>query len=95
MTSLKKATLLASQELGVPLELVEKIYRAYWLSIRDSIQKLPLKGEVTEESLEDSRLSFNIPSLGKLYTSYDRIKGVKRRFEYLQKIRENDYNKKT
>ena len=94
-TSLKKAISLTAESLKMPSEKVSKIYRAYWWSIRDLIQQMHLKGKVTEKDLNGKKLSFNIPSLGKLYTSHDRIDGVKRRFEYLRKIRKNDSNKET
>lgn len=89
--SLKKACTLASEELQIPLDEVERIYRAYWWSIRDNIQSLQLKGEVTEGYLKDKFISFNIPSLGKLYTSYERIKGVKKRFNLLKNLRNDKY----
>lgn len=95
MTPLNKAILEASEELGIPVDKVRKVYRAYWWSIRDMIQQLELKDDVTEEYLNDNKTSFNISSLGKLYTSYDRIKGVKKRFNYLHNLRNNDSNKET
>lgn len=56
---------------------------------------MELKKDLDKDSFDNVKTSFNIPSLGKLYTNYDRIKGVKKRFEYLQKIRENDKYKET
>lgn len=71
--SLKEACIRASEELGMPLEEVERIYRSYWWSIRSYIKSLELKGPVERQYLQDRKTSFNIPSLGKLYTDYDRI----------------------
>lgn len=51
--------------------------------------------DAIEEDLERLRLSFNIPSLGKLYTSYERIDGVRKRFEYLNNLNKNANNKET
>ena len=43
-------------------EKVDKIYKYYWLFIRDHIENLSLKDDIPE----GVRTSFNIPSLGKL-----------------------------
>lgn len=95
MTTLELAISGASHELGLPSELVEKVYRAYWLAIKQVVQALPLKEDLTEEDFSELRASVNIPSLGKLYSSYDRVSGVKRRFKYLQQIKNNAQNKET
>ena len=95
MTALESAIAGASHKLGLPSELVGKVYRAYWLAIKQAIQALPLKEDLTEDDFSELRVSINIPSLGKLYSSYDRVQGVKKRFKYLQQIRSNDQNKET
>ena len=95
MTSLEIAISGASHELGLPSELVERVYRAYWLAIKQAIQALPLKEDLTEDEFSELRVSFNIPSLGKLHSSYDRMRGVKRRFNYLQQIKNNAKDKET
>lgn len=95
MTALELAISGASHELGIPSELVWRVYRAYWLAIKQVVQALPLKEDLTEEDFSQLRVSINIPSLGKLYSSYDRVQGVKRRFKYLQQIKNNDQNKET
>ena len=72
---------------GIPTEVVDKTYKAFWLYIRDSIQKLPLKEELTEGEFLTLRTNFNIPSLGKLCVTYDRYKGVKARFKYIKSLK--------
>lgn len=62
-----------SEELNIPKEVVEKAYRAYWFSIRNAIESLPLNEDIKEEDFKKLKVSFNIPSLGKLYCSYDKI----------------------
>lgn len=95
MTALDLAISVASHELGLPSEVVERVYRAYWLALKQVIQALPLKEDLTDEDFSKLRTSFNIPSLGKLYSSYDRVQGVKSRFKYLQQIKNNAQNKET
>ena len=95
MTALDLAISGASHRLGLPSEIVGKVYRAYWLALKQVVQALPLKEDLTDEDFSKLRTSFNIPSLGKLYSSYGRVQGVKRRFKYLQQIKNNAQNKET
>lgn len=38
-----------SKELSLPYKVVDKVYKSYWRFIRDTIQNLPLKENLTEE----------------------------------------------
>ena len=77
-----------SEELDLPKEVVDKTYKAFWLFINQFIQSLPLKENLNEEDFSKLKTNFNIPSLGKLTCTYDRMLGVKKRFEIIKKIRE-------
>lgn len=77
-----------SRELDLPKEVVDKVYRAYWLFIKQHIQSLPLKDNLNEEDFAKLRTNFNIPSLGKLTCTYDRMLGMKKRFKFIKQIRE-------
>lgn len=68
--------------------MVDKVYRSYWKSIRDTIQELSLKDDISEEEFQKLRTNFNIPSLGKLSCTYDRVKRVKERYKYIRNLRE-------
>lgn len=70
-----------ARQLGLPYQLVEKTYKAYWRFIKDTIESLPLKEELTEEQFNKLKTNFNIPSLGKLNCTYERYKGVKKMFK--------------
>lgn len=65
-------------DLNIDEKLVKKVYIAYWQYIKDCIQKLPLKENLTEEEFNKLRTHFNISSLGHLSCSYDRMLGVKK-----------------
>lgn len=95
MTALDIALQVVAKEVGLQPEIVGKVYKAYWLSIKRHIQALPLKQSLTSEDFSKLQTSFNIPSLGKLHSTYEYVEGVKRRFNYLQKIRKNAENKET
>ena len=78
-----------SQETDIPLEVVDTAYKSYWKFIKQTIQSLPLKDDISEEEFAKLRTNFNIPSLGKLTCTFDRMMGVKKRFKYIKKLREN------
>jgi hypothetical protein len=78
-----------SKELNIPIKVVDRAYKSYWEFIKTTIQALPLKEDIDEEEFSKLRTNFNIPSLGKLVCTYDRMVGVKKRFNYIKKIRED------
>lgn len=77
-----------SKELDIPVEVVDAAYKSYWKFIKQTIQSLPLKDDIDEEEFAKLRTNFNIPSLGKLTCTFDRMMGVKKRFKYIKQIRE-------
>lgn len=77
-----------SQEVNIPKEVVNAAYKSYWEFIKKTIQSLPLKEDISEEEFDKLRTNFNIPSLGKLYVTWDRFVGCKKRFEYIKQLRE-------
>lgn len=76
-----------SEDTGIPVKIVDKAYKAFWLYIKNSVQELPLKEELSETEFLLLRPNFNIPSLGKLCLTYSRYKGIKKRFEYIKELR--------
>lgn len=83
-----------AEELNLPVELVSKTYKYYWKSIRSHIESLPLKEDISEEEFSKLVHSVNIPSIGKLYVTWDSLCSTKRRFKYLTKIRESNAESK-
>lgn len=77
-----------AQELNLPIEVVRNTYKAYWKFIRDSIQNLPLKEDLSDEEFSKLSTNYNIPSLGKLSCTIDKYKGVKKKFQYIKSLRE-------
>ena len=78
-----------SQEMDIQLEVVDTAYKSYWKFIKQTIQSLPLKDDISEEEFAKLRTNFNIPSLGKLYVTWNRLVGCKKRFEIIKRLREN------
>lgn len=75
-----------AKELGIAPEVVKAAYQSQWQFIRNTIEALPLKEELSEEEFSQLRTSFNLPSLGKIYTTHEKIQKAKRRVEYLKKL---------
>lgn len=84
---------IVSKNINIDKDTVDKIYKAYWNYIRESIQKLPLKDDLTEDEFNKLSTNFNIPSIGKLCCTYDRYKGMKKRFEYIDIIKSRNNEK--
>lgn len=79
-----------SEELGLPRQLVDRTYKSYWRYIKNQIQELSLKDNISEEEFNKLSTNFNIPSLGKLYVTWDRLVGVKKRYKLIKQIREKN-----
>ena len=81
-----------AEKLNLPVDTVEKTYKAYWQFIRTKIQELPLSENITEEQFKKLKTNFNIPSLGKLNCTYERYMNIMKNFEYIKKLK-NDKRK--
>ena len=79
-----------AEELELPTDVVRNTYRAYWKFIRTTIEELPLKEDLSDEEFSKLKTNFNIPSLGKLNCTLDRYKRVKKKLEYINKIRKKN-----
>lgn len=69
-----------SDTTGISKNLVDRTYKAYWRTIKEYLESLPLKQDLTEEEFLKLRPNVNIPSLGKLYVTlgvYKRVKSNK------------------
>lgn len=85
-----------SKDTNLPVEVVDKTYKAFWSFIRKSVQELPLKDNLSEREFLNLRTNFNIPSLGKLTCTYDKYSRIKNRFENINNLRKrNESNKES
>lgn len=73
-------------DMGIPIEVVRAAYLSQWQFIRNTIEALPLKEELSEEEFNQLRTSFNLPSLGKIYTTRDKVQRTKRKIDYLRAL---------
>lgn len=82
-----------SEELGIPKSRVDRIYRSYWKTIRNYIEALPLKDDLTDEEFLALKTSVNVPSIGKLYISLPRYRRIKEKYSTYLKKKSNAENK--
>ena len=54
------------------------------MSVNDNISV----NDLNEEDFSKLKTNFNIPSLGKLTCTYERMLGVKKRFNFIKQLRE-------
>lgn len=79
-----------AEDLGLSRQLVDRTYKSYWRSVKEHIATLPLKEDLTEEEFLKLRPNVNIPSLGKLYVTLERYRGVKKRHEILKSLKKDN-----
>ena len=83
----KKIILDVSRNLDISPDVIEKVYKAYWSFIKETIQALPLKDNLSEEEFSTLKTNFNVPSLGKLACTLDKYTRVKKRFKLIKNFR--------
>jgi hypothetical protein len=71
----------------VDYKLVEQVYRSYWKFIKETISEQPYLENVTEEEFNSITTNFNIPYIGKLYTSYNKIQKYNKKLNYYKDVR--------
>ena len=74
-----------SNKLNLPKDFVDKVYKSYWLSIKEHIQSLPLKDTKDETVFNNLKININIPSIGKLYTTQERVQNIKENYSKYHK----------
>lgn len=65
-----------ADELKLSESVVEKVYLSYWKFIKESLKNLPDMDKTTKQEFDELRTNFNIPSIGKLYTSYKKVEKI-------------------
>lgn len=93
--SLNLAVKKVSSKLCVDQQTVEMVYKSYWGFIKNHISGIDLQS-ITEEELANTITNFNIPYIGKLYVTYDKIQKHKNQTKFYQnvKAKKNKTNRK-
>lgn len=83
---------LVAEELGLSKEAVENAYKSYWRFIREKITSLPLKKQLDYNDYTKMRTSFNLPSLGKLGCSYEKMEEIKKVYKDIDNTKHGSSN---
>ena len=89
MLKLSKVYEKVALELGLNSSDVKEAYNLYWEYFRKSIESLPLKDSLNEEDFNSLKTSFNVPSLGKFYCTYDRYLRMKNKLKKSRNVKDN------
>jgi hypothetical protein len=89
MLKLNKVYGKVALELGLNESDVKEAYNLYWEYFRKSIESLPLKENLNEEDFNSLKTSFNVPSLGKFYCTYDRYLRMKNKLKKSRNVKDN------
>lgn len=79
-----------STELGLEEYVVEKVWLSYWKFIKETLSNLPDMDKVTKEEFDELRTNFNIPSIGKLYSSFDKVEKISKHRKTKKLRKRND-----
>ena len=71
-----------SNELGINEKALIEIYKSYWKFIRCTIEEIDFNDIVTEDDYSLRRVNFNIPNIGKLGCSFNRMQNIKKQNKY-------------
>ena len=81
-----------SVKLGIPKTFVTKVYRAYWRAVREHIESLPLKEDMSDEEFKKMKPNVNIPSIGKLYVDLEKCRKINEKCEKLKQKKDAAHN---
>lgn len=77
----------AAESLNIPIDTIKEVYTLYWGTIRNKLEDLNLKTTLSEEEFNKLKTSINIPSLGKLYASYQRYTNLQTKRKIIQHVK--------
>lgn len=77
----KEMTAKVANDLGLPVRLVDRAYKAYWKAVREHVTSQPLGEDLTDDEFKALRPNVNIPSLGKLNVTLERYRNIKKMYK--------------
>lgn len=86
---MKKVINDVAKTVNLPENIVINVYKEYWKFIKDTIEKLPLKDDLSEEEFSKLKTNFNLPYLGKLSCTYE--SWLKRKTKFNRTYNGNKY----
>lgn len=71
------------------VKLIANTYTAFWRFIKENIEALPLKEDLSETEFNKYKKNFNLPYIGKLYCNYEDWEKTKERHNDRYKHKED------
>jgi spore coat polysaccharide biosynthesis protein SpsF (cytidylyltransferase family) len=72
-----------ADEYKLTLAEIEAVYESQWDFMVDTVEDIDFD-TVTEEDFKSLKTNFNIPTLGKFYTTFNKVKNVRRKSRELR-----------
>lgn len=72
--------------------LMEKLYRAYWLFVKEKILEMDFSRKLTEKEFEESKLSITIPHIGRLACTWKMYNEINEDINHIKKLRKEEQN---
>lgn len=76
-----------SEELHLDKNVILEIYKSYWRFIKQTIEGIDFNNIKSIKDYNRHRLNFNIPNIGKLYCSFDRINNIRKQSNYINEFK--------
>lgn len=73
---------------NVKKSLVERLYKSYWLFMRDKFTEMDLKKDYTQEEFNKKIMSVTVPCIGRIACTWDTYVNTRKSMEYIKKIRD-------
>ena len=70
-----------AQELNLPKDVVRKAYYSFYKFIKDRMEELPLKEDLTPLEFSKLKTNFHIPYIGKLYITEESYNSIKKKYD--------------
>lgn len=72
--------------------LMEKLYRAYWLFVKEKILEMDFSRKLTEKEFEESKLSVTIPHIGRLACTWKMYNEINEDINHIKELRKEEQN---
>lgn len=72
--------------------LVRKLYKAYWLFVKEKIKAMDFSKSMTEQEFEDTKLSVTVPHIGRLACTWWMYNQINNDLKRIKEIRKDNTN---
>lgn len=70
--------------------LVRKLYKAYWLFVREKVKSMDFSKPMDEKEFEDTKLSVTIPHIGRLACTWRMYNEINNDLKRIKEIRKDN-----